>query len=98
MAPAPGAQITLVAPDYSLAPPLAREIVRQMRAAIVWLHRHGAGTASSAATGRRPSPARSSPVAGAPSACPRTDQGAMPASGLFDLEPITRSSSMNGWG
>jgi len=45
MAPALNARgITLVAPDYSLAPAASlEEIVRQMRAAIAWLHRHGAG-------------------------------------------------------
>ncbi len=44
MAPALNARgITLVAPDYSLAPATSlEEIVRQVRAAIVWLHRHGA--------------------------------------------------------
>jgi acetyl esterase/lipase len=62
MAPALNARgITLVAPDHSLAPatPL-EEIVRQMRAAIVWLiaTARAASTrsgSSSAATGRRPS-------------------------------------------
>ena len=44
MAPALNARgITLVAPDYSLAPATSlEEIVRQVRAAIAWLWRHGA--------------------------------------------------------
>ena len=83
MAPALNARgITLVAPDYSLAPATSlEEIVRQVRTAIVWLYRprrrarHRPGAALHRRTlGRRPySPAPWSPAAGArPSACPRT--------------------------
>jgi arylformamidase len=107
MAPALNARgITLVAPDYSLAPATSlEEIVRQMRAAIVWLHRHGAEhgidperlfvgghsagghlTGALVAGGWRQ-------AFGLPE---NVIKGAMPVSGLFDLEPITRSF-VNEW-
>ena len=98
--------ITLVAPDYSLAPATSlEEIVRQVRAAIAWLYRHGAEhgidperifvgghsagghlTGAVVADGWRT-------AAGLPE---NVIKGAMPVSGLFDLEPITRSF-VNEW-
>ena len=107
MAPALNARgITLVAPDYSLAPATSlEEIVRQVRAAIAWLYRHGAEhgidpgrlfvgghsagghlTGAVIARGWRE-------AAGLPE---DVVKGAMPVSGLFDLEPITRSF-VNEW-
>lgn len=107
MAPTLNARgITLVAPDYSLAPAASlEEIVRQMRAAIAWLHRHGAGhgidpdrlyvgghsaggqlTGALVAGGWRQDLGLPEDVI----------KGAMPVSGVFDLEPITRSF-VNEW-
>ena len=107
MAPALNARgITLVAPDYSLAPATSlEEIVRQVRTAIVWLYRHGAEhgidperlfigghsagghlTGALVAGGWRQ-------AFGLPE---NVIKGAMPVSGLFDLEPITRSF-VNEW-
>jgi len=107
MAPTLNARgITLVAPDYSLAPAASlEEIVRQMRAAIAWLHRHGAGhgidpdrlyvgghSAGGQLTGAL--------VAGgwrqALDLPEDVIKGAMPVSGVFDLEPISRSF-VNEW-
>lgn len=98
--------ITLVAPDYTLAPAATlEEIVRQMRAMIAWLYRHGAEhgidperlfigghsagghlTAALVAGGWRETQGLPEDVI----------KGAMPVSGLFDLEPITRSF-VNEW-
>jgi hypothetical protein len=99
--------ITLVAPDYSLAPATSlEEIVRQVRTAIAWLHRHGAEhgidperlfvgghsagghlTGAIVADGWRAAYGLPEDVV----------KGAMPVSGIFDLEPITAPSSTNGW-
>lgn len=98
--------ITLVAPDYALAPAASlEEIVRQVRASIAWLHRHGAEhgidaerlfigghsaggqlTGALVAGGWRE-------ALGLPE---NVIKGAMPVSGVFDLEPITRSF-VNEW-
>ena len=98
--------ITLVAPDYSLAPATSlEEIVRQVRTAIAWLHRHGAEhgidperlfvgghsagghlTGAIVADGWRAAYGLPEDVV----------KGAMPVSGIFDLEPITRSF-VNEW-
>jgi arylformamidase len=107
MAPALNARgIPLVAPDYSLAPATSlEEIVRQVRASIAWLYRHGAAhgidperlfvgghsagghlTGAVVASGWRE-------AAGLPE---DVVKGAMPVSGVFDLEPITRSF-VNEW-
>ena len=103
MAPALNARgITLVAPDYSLAPATSlEEIVRQMRAAIVWLHRHGVEhgidperlfVGGHSAGGHLTGAVVAGRLAPAASACRKNViKGAMPVSGLFDLEPITRS-------
>jgi arylformamidase len=107
MAPALNARgITLVAPDYSLAPATTlEEIVRQVRACITWLYRHGAEhgidpkrifvgghsagghlTGAVIASGWRE-------AAGLPE---DVVKGAMPVSGIFDLQPIRRSF-VNEW-
>jgi arylformamidase len=107
MAPALNASgITLVAPDYALAPAASlEEIVRQVRAAIAWLYRHGGAhgidperifvgghsagghlTGAVIASGWRE-------AAGLPE---NVVKGAMPVSGIFDLEPIRRSF-VNEW-
>lgn len=107
MAPALNARgITVVAPDYALAPAVTlEEIVRQLRASIAWLHRHGAEhgidperlfigghsaggqlTGALVAGGWRE-------ALGLPE---NAIKGALPVSGLFDLEPITRSF-VNEW-
>ena len=107
MAPAfTGLGIALVAPDYALAPAAQlEEIVRQVRAALAWLHRHGAEhgidparlyvgghsagghlTAALVASGWREAFGLPDDVI----------KGAMPVSGVFDLEPISRSF-VNEW-
>ena len=98
--------ISLVAPDYALAPATSlEEIVRQVRASIAWLVRHGAEhgidparifvgghsagghlTAALVASGWREAFGLPEDVI----------KGAMPVSGVFDLEPISRSF-VNEW-
>jgi acetyl esterase/lipase len=98
--------ITLVAPDYALAPATSlEEIVRQVHAAIAWLYRNGAAhgidperlfvgghsagghlTGAVVASGWRE-------AAGLPE---DVVKGAMAVSGIFDLEPLTRSF-VNEW-
>ena len=98
--------IAVVAVDYALAPAVTlEEIVRQVRAAIVWLHGNGAThgidpdrlfVAGSSAGGHL----AAALVAGGwreQAGLPEDAiKGAMPVSGLFDLAPLTRSF-VNAW-
>lgn len=98
--------ITLVAPDYTLAPAATlEEIVRQMRAAIAWLHRHGAEhgidpdriyIGGHSAGGQLTGALVASGWRAALGLPEDAIKGAMPVSGLFDLAPITRSF-VNEW-
>ena len=98
--------IAVVAVDYALAPAVTlEEIVRQVRAAIVWLHANGAAhgvdpgrlfVAGSSAGGHL----AAALVAGGwreQAGLPEDAiKGAMPVSGLFDLAPLMRSF-VNAW-
>jgi arylformamidase len=98
--------ITLVAPDYTLAPAATlEEIVRQMRAAIAWLHRHGAEhgidperifVGGHSAGGQLTGALVANGWRAAFGLPEDVIKGAMPVSGVFDLEPITRSF-VNEW-
>jgi acetyl esterase/lipase len=98
--------ITLVAPDYSLAPATSlEEIVRQVRTAIAWLHRHGAEhgidperlfVGGHSAGGHLTGAIVADGWRAAYGLPEDAVKGAMPVSGIFDLEPITRSF-VNEW-
>src|SRR6185437_13320042 len=98
--------ISLVAPDYALAPGATlEEIVRQVRASIAWLHRHGAGhgidperifVGGHSAGGHLTAMLVASGWHSAMDLPEDVIKGAMPVSGLFDLEPITHSF-VNEW-
>ncbi|MCP9972742.1 alpha/beta hydrolase [Actinomadura madurae] len=92
--------IATVVPDYTLAPAATlEEIVRQVRASIAWVHRHGREhgldprrivVGGSSAGGHLTGMAM---VGGwqAPLGLPEdVVKAAMPISGLFDIRPITR--------
>jgi arylformamidase len=107
MAPALNARgITLVAPDYSLAPATSlEEIVRQVRAAIAWLWHHGAEhgidperifVGGHSAGGHLTGAVVAGGWREAMGLPENVIKGAMPVSGLFDLEPITHSF-VNEW-
>ncbi|TDD96111.1 alpha/beta hydrolase [Actinomadura rubrisoli] len=92
--------VATVVPDYTLAPAVTlEEIVRQVRASIAWVHRHGREhgldpgrivVGGSSAGGHLTGMA----MAGgwqAPLGLPEdVVKAAMPFSGLFDLRPLTR--------
>ncbi|WP_021595019.1 MULTISPECIES: alpha/beta hydrolase [Actinomadura] len=92
--------VATVVPDYTLAPAATlEEIVRQVRASIAWVHRHGREhgldprrivVGGSSAGGHLTGMAM---VGGwqAPLGLPEdVVKAAMPISGLFDIRPITR--------
>lgn len=92
--------ISTVVPDYTLAPAATlEEIVRQVRASIAWIHRHGREhgldperivVGGSSAGGHL---AAMTMVGGWQEACGLPEdvvKAAMPISGLFDIRPITR--------
>jgi arylformamidase len=98
--------ISVVSVDYALAPAATlEEIIRQVRAAIAWLHHHGAAhgidperlhVGGSSAGGHLAAAIVSGgwrEQAGLPE---DVVKGAMPVSGLFDLAPIARSF-VNEW-
>ncbi|WP_231333180.1 alpha/beta hydrolase [Actinomadura graeca] len=95
-----GQGVATVVPDYTLAPEATlEEIVRQVRAAVAWVHRHGRGhgldpdrivVGGSSAGGHLTGMTM---VGGwqAPLGLPEdVVKAAMPFSGLFDLRPLTR--------
>lgn len=100
------AGIATVTVDYGLAPTTRLvEIVRQVRAAVAWVHRYGSGygldperilvggsSAGGHLTGTVMSPGWQD-AAGVPRDVVR---GALPISGLFDLRPLLRASP-NQW-
>jgi len=98
--------ISVVAPDYALAPGATlEEIVRQVRASVAWLYRNGPTwgidpdrifVGGSSAGGHLAAALVSAgwrETVGLPE---NLIKGAMPVSGLFDLAPLTRSF-VNEW-
>lgn len=98
--------IAVVAVDYALAPAVTlEEIVRQVRAAIVWLHVSGAAhgidpdrihVGGSSAGGHLAAAVAGGGWREAAGLPEDAVKGAMPVSGLFDLAPLTRSF-VNAW-
>ncbi|WP_242911294.1 alpha/beta hydrolase [Actinomadura terrae] len=93
--------VATVVPDYTLAPGATlEEIVRQVRAAVAWVHRHGrehgldpdrivvgGSSAGGHLTGMTMTGGWQGPL-GLPE---DVVKAAMPFSGLFDIRPITRT-------
>ena len=98
--------ISVVAVDYALAPAVTlEEIIRQVRASIAWLHRHGAThgidpdrihVGGSSAGGHLAAAVVAGGWREAAGLPDDVVKGAMPVSGLFDLAPIARSF-VNAW-
>ncbi|MGZ5768702.1 MAG: alpha/beta hydrolase [Caldimonas sp.] len=98
--------ISVVAPDYALAPGATlEEIVRQVRASIAWLYRNGPTygidpdrifVGGSSAGGHLAAAIVASGWREAMNLPEDLVKGAMPVSGLFDLAPITKSF-VNEW-
>ncbi|MGI4955596.1 MAG: alpha/beta hydrolase [Janthinobacterium lividum] len=100
---APGlvaAGIHVAVMDYSLAPAVTLdEIVRQVRAAAAWVHRHAAARGADPARlfiGGSSAGGHLCAMAAAPGGDAPPLRGILPLSGLFDLEPI-RLSHINAW-
>ncbi|MFF4991282.1 alpha/beta hydrolase [Streptosporangium saharense] len=101
-----GHGIATVVPDYTLAPRVSlEEIVRQVRTAVAWIHRHGPGhgldparivVGGSSAGGHLAAMTAvggwQEPL-GLPSSAVRA---VLPVSGLFDLRPLVRTY-VNEW-
>ncbi len=98
--------ISIVAVDYALAPAATlEEIVRQVRASIAWLWHHGREhgidperihVGGSSAGGHLAGAVVAGGWRAAAGLPENAVKGAMPVSGVFDLEPITRSY-VNEW-
>ena len=98
--------ISVVAPDYALAPGVTlEEIVRQMRASIAWLYRNGPTwgidpdrifVGGSSAGGHLAAALVAAGWRETMSLPENLVKGAMPVSGLFDLAPIAKSF-VNEW-
>lgn len=98
--------VATVVPDYALAPGARlEEIVRQVRAAITWLYRHGRAhgidperiVISGSSAGGHLAAAVLADGWRAQAGLPEdVIKGAMLVSGLFDLEPVQRSFA-NAW-
>jgi arylformamidase len=101
-----GLGITVVAVDYALAPAATlEEIVREVRASIAWLWHHGREhgidperifVGGSSAGGHLTGAVVAGGWRAAAGLPENAIKGAMPVSGVFDLEPITRSF-VNEW-
>jgi arylformamidase len=98
--------ISVVAVDYTLAPAVTlEEIVRQVRTAMAWLHRHGAAhgidperlfVGGSSAGGHLTGAVVAGGWRETMDLPEDLVKGAMPVSGLFDLAPLARSF-VNEW-
>jgi arylformamidase len=98
--------ISVVSVDYTLAPAATlEEIIRQVRSAIAWLHRHGAAhgidperlfVGGSSAGGHLTGAVVAGGWREAMGLPEDAIKGAMPVSGLFDLAPLAKSF-VNEW-